>query len=281
MPRRSSTGIAQRVGYTAALSRVWYWSLFVGLYSMIPVVVGDPWNGELDASAFIDAGIGVTIGFLLVFRMNRAYERWWEARSLWGTLVNVSRNLAIKTREIANADAIERAQMRRLIVGFAYGLKNHLRTGAALREVPGFADSDDDPRHVPSYISGQVYTVFAAWRASDRITGEELIVLDRESRALMDVTGGCEKIKNTLMSQSFPTLVRQAMVLYFLYVPWSLAPDLGWFAVPISVFVSYFVVGVEGIAYYVERPFGRDEDHLDLEEICVGIDVSVTEILEA
>ena len=97
----------------------------------------------------------------------------------------------------------------------------------------------------------------------------------------MDVAGGCEKIKGTLMAQSFPILMRQALAVYFLYLPWSLAPDLGWLTVPVAVVLSYFVIGIEGIAYYVERPFGRDEDHLDLEAICSGIDVSVTEILEA
>lgn len=280
MAQRKHTVIARRIAYTEALFRVWYWSLIVGVYAVIPVVVGDPWEGQLDVAPLIDAGITFAFGFLLVFRMNRAYERWWEARSLWGTLVNVSRNLAIKTREIAGADAIERAQMRKLIVGFAYALKKHLRAGAVLREVPGFAEAEDDPRHVPSYIAGQVYTIFAAWRTADRITGEELIVLDSESRVFMDVAGGCEKIKNTLMSQSFPVLVRQALVVYFLYIPWSLAPDMGWLAVPVSILLSYFVIGAEGVAHHVERPFGEEEDHLDLEAICASIDVTVTEILE-
>ncbi len=50
----------------------------------------------------MEGAIAAIIGMLLVFRTNRAYERWWEARSLWGSLVNVSRNLAIKIKVVLN-----------------------------------------------------------------------------------------------------------------------------------------------------------------------------------
>ena len=82
------------------------------------------------------------------------------------------------------------------------------------------------------------------------------------------------------MSQSFPSLSRHALVLYLLYLPWTLASDFGWMTVPFVVVGTYFVVAGEGIAHYVERPFGREDDHLDLQSISEGIDTSVREILE-
>lgn len=104
-------------------------------------------------------------------------------------------------------------------------------------------------------------------------------MLDQELREFMQVAGGCEKIKNTLMAQSFPTLVRQSIFIYLIYLPWSIEPEFGLLTVPLSIGLSYFVIAAEGIAYYVERPFGADDDHLGLEEICDGIRTSVNEIL--
>lgn len=273
--------VARKVGFTAALSRVWYWALVAGAYSAVPVLIGArPWAERFDPSSLVDAVIALILGLFLMFRINRAYERWWEARSLWGKQVNVSRNLAIKTKVLAEPDAMERRRLKTLIVGFAYGLKRHLRGGAVLREVPGFESTADDPKHVPSYIDEQIYGVFSAWRSAGRISGPDLWVLDQEAREFLEVAGGCEKIQSTLMSQSFPSLSRHALVLYLLYLPWSLVGDFGYFAILLTVLISYFVIAAEGIAHYVERPFGTEDDHLDLETICAGIDASVTEILE-
>lgn len=272
--------VVRSVSLTSTLSRVWYVSVLVGAYAALVVVTKASPLRILDASPVIDAALAFALGALLVFRMNRAYERWWEARKLWGKLVNVSRNLAVKARELAGPDALEQAQLRKLIVGHAYGLRNHLREGAALARVPGFEADEASPKHVPSYIVGQVYGLLSAWRSSGRIDGEELLVLDREARELLEVTGGCERIRNTLMSRSFHSLVRQALGLYLFYLPWSLAPEFGWLSVPLAMIITYFVVGTEGIAHFVERPFGEEEDHLDLDAICAGIDASVSEALE-
>jgi len=99
MPLRSRASVARQVGLKAALSltRVWYWLLLVGAYSALPVLIDStPWVERFD-----HAIIALILGLVLMFRINRAYARWWEARTLWGTLVNVSRNLAIKAKTLA------------------------------------------------------------------------------------------------------------------------------------------------------------------------------------
>jgi len=279
MQRRGSP-VARKAGFTAALSRVWYWALVAGAYSALPVLVGEsPWSDRFDPGSIVDAIIALILGLFLMFRINRAYERWWEARSLWGKLVNISRNVAIKAKVLAEPDAMERRRLKTIIVGFSYGLKQHLRGGALLKDVPGFERAQDDPSHVPAYITEQLYGVFSAWRSAGRVSETDLWVLDQEAREFLEVAGGCEKIRNTLMSQSFPSLSRHALVLYLLYFPWSLAAEFGYLTIPLTIMVAYFVTAAEGIAYYVERPFGREDDHLDLESICEGIDASVQEIL--
>src|SRR5260370_28879042 len=39
---------------------------------------------------------GLALGFLVRFRNNHAYDRWWRARKLWGQLINQNRILCLK-----------------------------------------------------------------------------------------------------------------------------------------------------------------------------------------
>ena len=70
---------------------------------------------------------GLALSFLIGFRNNHAYDRWWEARKLWGQLINENRNLCLKVRSLAGIDAADREAVGRLIITFAESLKDHLR----------------------------------------------------------------------------------------------------------------------------------------------------------
>jgi putative membrane protein len=228
----------------------------------------------------IDAALSAAMALLIAFRINRAYERWWEARTLWGTLVNVSRNLAIKIRELRRPDADDRRASRDLIVAFCLGLKDHLRDEPDLAKLPGFETEETAPGHLPSYVVRKLYGLFFRWKASGTLSDEQLWVLDSEARVLLDVCGGCERIKTTLMSVSWRFFTWQCITLYLLTLPWGLVDVFGWWTIPVTILVTYVVMAGEVIAHYVEEPFGVHEDHLDLERICHAIDRSVTEVLD-
>ncbi len=64
-----------------------------------------------------------------------------------------------------------------------------------------------------------------------------------------------------------------------LVFPWGIFDDFGIWTIPISVVIAYLVTAGEGIAAFVEEPFGVEEDHLDLDRICLAIDQSVSQVL--
>jgi putative membrane protein len=227
----------------------------------------------------LEAALTFAMGMLVLFRINRAYERWWEARTLWGALVNASRNLAVKTRQLAQVDQADKQEMGRLIVGFCYVLKDHLRDQSQLSRVPGLADSTDPPEHLPSFIVQQIYGKLKGWIQAGALSREELWIIDSEARMLLEVCGSCERIKDTLMSRSWRLLTRQCLAVYLLVTPWALVEEFRYWTIPITALVAYFIIAAEGIAHYVEEPFGTQEDHLDLEDICSKIEKSVGEII--
>jgi len=272
--------VPRRVGITTPLRQVWLLALPVGAYSCLALFKSSaPFSYVPDIPVAIDAALSVAMALILAFRVNRSYERWWEARTLWGSLVNVSRNLAVKIRELVDPNQDDRQTARDLVVAFSAGLKDHLRSGADLKSLPGFETNEAVPSHVPSYIVARLYRLMKGWQQEGKLSDGQLWILDREARELLEVCGACERIKKTLMSISWRFFTWQCITLYLLVLPWGLVDDLGAWVVPLSTVIAYFVMAGEGIAHYVEEPFGLHEDHLDLDSICAVINTSVSEVL--
>ena len=272
----------ERVGMTVPLLRVWMWAVLVAIYSGLSLLKSyPPFVDVPEIPAGLDAALSFALALIIAFRMNRAYERWWEARTLWGTLVNVSRNLAVKIRELQCPNTEECGQASDLIVAFALGLKDHLRDDPDLRQLPGFESDQSTPGHLPSYIVRRLYRLFERWKSEGMLSDGQLWVLDREARVLLDVCGGCERIKTTLMSISWRSFTRQCIVVYLLVLPWGLVDDFGVWTIPLTFVTAYFVIAGEGIAHHIEEPFGTDEDHLDLKNVTESIRRSVREVLTA
>lgn len=221
----------------------------------------------------------VILGVLLGFRNRESYDRWWEARKLWGQLVNDSRNLCLKVRALNGVPAAEQARVGRLVAGFAVALRNHLRGSGSLRDVPGFEADPASPGHAPLYIAGQVAAAARGWTRGGFMTDFDLLWLDPHVKALMDVCGACERIKNTPIPLSYRSLLRHGLVLYLILTPWFVADEIKWAAAPVMGLLAYFLMGIELTAEDVEEPFGRDEDDLALSVYCETIRKGVGEVL--
>lgn len=220
------------------------------------------------------------LGLLISFRTKVAYDRWWEGRILWGGLVNHSRNLCLKTRELAKLDATERAALGRLVAAFAVALRRHLRGPLRLNELDDFKDDPATPTHVPAHIAGRLMALVANLRTAGRIDGHMHQMLDTNLNAFMDICGACERIRNTPLPTSYLSLLRHGLVLGFLFTPWALVQTLELWVAPLLAVIVYFLFGIELTAEAVEQPFGYDGDDLMLEAYCETIRTSTTDILK-
>jgi ion channel-forming bestrophin family protein len=223
------------------------------------------WSG---VSTILNA---LVLGLLLGFRTQVAYDRWWEGRRLWGQLINDARSLCAKAAALPDLSASARAELGRLVPAFAVALKYLLRGEGGLRRVKGFESAEENPKHVPLFLFGRLTAVLQAERGAGRIAEMDILLLDPHVRGLMDVCGGCERIKNTSIPLSYRALLRHGLVLYLLSTPWLVADHLLWWTVPLGALLGYFLVGVELAAEHVEEPFGRDADDLTLSAYCETI----------
>jgi len=264
------------------LLHVALYAVLVSVYALIPVLIETrtEYRKYLNLPSEVHAVLTLVLGWLLVFRTNASYQRWWEARTLWGALVNTSRNVAIKVTELVPAPKDDLLSIRRDVIAFAVALRDHLRDGASLQRLPGFENSSAKPVHVPGYLVSRMYEQFARWKSAGLMDGDELRVLDEDSRRFLDICGGCERIRNTRLAQSYRAFARQCVFLVLATLPWGIVDAFQWWTVPLTGITSYFMLGLETVAEHVEEPFGRDDDDLDLESLCRTIDVTVSEIFD-
>jgi putative membrane protein len=259
---------SRTLGYVALCA------LLLGVYSVLPIWKEYSRFRDLgDTPSDLHAALSLILGLLLVFRTNAAYGRWWEARILWGGLVNASRNLAMKLVTVGRLQFEEMAPCEQLLKEFPAALMNHLRCSSSQAAATAAA-----PAHRPLQIAQQLYDWLAERKLSHKIDGDELRVIDVELAKLMEICGACERIAKTPMIGSYRVFARQCILLFLLTLPWGIANDFGWWTIPLTIITAYFMIGLEVVAEHVEEPFGLDEDDLDLESICLTIDKSIHEV---
>jgi putative membrane protein len=251
-------------------------AMAMGAYSILPILKEYSSYSDIgDTPSDLHAALSLVLGWLLVFRTNAAYARWWEARTLWGSLINCSRNLAIKIQEFfPDLNSDERRFLSRHLSEFPGALTCHLRK----ETYSGPLFHGAVPTHVPLAISQDIYRWIASRLSNSKLDPDLLRILDCETAKLMDICGACERIAKTPMVRSYRVFARQCIFLFLFTLPWGLVHDFKWWTLPLTIVIAYFMVGMEIVAEHVEEPFGFDEDDLDLEGMSKTISNSVEEI---
>lgn len=243
-------------------------------------------NNHLKNIPIMHGMLGFVISLLLVFRTNTAYDRWWEGRKLWGSLVNNSRNLAIKMAAILPEDDKEdRTYFRRMIALFAFSLRNHLshestRTALFNEDDMGhFVSTIDTEKHIPNQVAAHLFRKIHQLKKAGKLSGDELIVLNAELQSFTDICGACERIKNTPIPFSYSVFLKKFIFFYVMTLPFGYVFSMGYYVVPVVTFIFYVLASLELVAEEIEDPFGVDANDLPTDKISKNIQKHVAEIL--
>lgn len=239
-------------------------------------------EAEFKPTTSMHSLLGIVLGLFLVFRTNSAYDRWWEGRKLWGGLVNSTRNFAMKINACVS-DPEERLFFAMMIPNFVIAVKEALRKGVHIKELEftdeSLAKEIDAAKHKPNMISAHMYRRVNDLYAKGKITGDQLINLDKEQKDFIDLMGACERIKNTPIPYSYSMYIKKFIFIYIVTLPLAFVTLSGYMTVPIVIIIAYVILSVELIAEEIEEPFGRDINDLPTDELCIKIRDNVREIL--
>ncbi|WP_197451953.1 bestrophin family protein [Rosistilla carotiformis] len=274
-------GLIRPLATSKTLTYVAGLALLVGAYSLLPIWLEySVFHDVNDTPSQFHGVLSLVLGLLLVFRTNTAYSRWWEARILWGSLVNACRNLGLKLTSIDGLSPESATRAMDLIVAFPVALRCHLRSDCDDETRDRLQSLVGKPNHIPQAIAAELYAMVWDAKRSGRIDGDELRVLDSELLRLMDICGGCERILKTRIVKSYRIFARQCVGIFLGSLPWALVHDFKIWTLPFTIITAYFMLGLETVAEHVETPFGYDEDDLDLESLCGTIDATVRETFD-
>lgn len=263
--------------------------VFMGLYSWGIVYLEIQYlklsdNSHAKNITVMHTLLGFAISMLLVFRTNTAYDRWWEGRKLWGSLVNNSRNLAIKLQVmLPEDDPASRQFFKQLIPLYALALKRHLlkeSTRLQLDELPHPELPDiNSTTHLPNDIALSMISKVNRLYKEGKLTGDQLIVLNSELQSFTDICGACERIKNTPIPYSYSAFIKKFIFIYVLTLPFGFAFNLGYYSIPVTTFIFYVLASLELIAEEIEDPFGQDSNDLPMQRMAEAIGGNVRDIL--
>lgn len=238
---------------------------------------------------------GGAIGVILGFRNNTAYQRWWEARTLWGSIVNSSRTLARQALTmIAAADDTpeEREQVaaiqRQIVfhhIAYVHALRCHLRDQTAWADLKAFLPPDEiaslkSEKNVPLAIQHRIGLLLRHCYEHKWIDSIRWASLDETLSALMNAQGGAERIKNTPLPVQYDYYPKIAVTVYCLVLPLGLVANLGIFTPIGSTFVGLIFLALDRIGRDLESPFENTINDIPLHSISRTIEINLKQQLQ-
>ncbi|HWK40628.1 MAG TPA: bestrophin family ion channel [Croceibacterium sp.] len=227
---------------------------------------------EIDAVVFTVFGIALSL--FLGFRNNAAYDRWWEARKLWGGLLADLRSLAREV-QLFVPDQARQKSLIRLSLAFIHLHRANLRKIAndprALELGAEFMKAPHPPCAALDVLSAEI----ASARHAEAIDGFGAKALQERLASLTNQQAGCERIVTTPLPYVYSLLIYRTTYLYCLLLPFALIGPAGWMTPLFVGIVAYVFLGLAEVTEDLSHPFGTTPNALPLDAICRAVEISL------
>ncbi|WNW12538.1 bestrophin family ion channel [Pseudomonas sp. DTU_2021_1001937_2_SI_NGA_ILE_001] len=229
--------------------------------------------------------LGSALVVLTSFRNSSAYNRWWEARTLWGALVNNSRSFARQVLTLIDGDSNPvKATLLRRHVAYVKCLSAHLKGDTCGAEVQELISADEfERRHQTNNFPNDLLSISALLVAQEYEAGRlDSIRLARIESTLVDISncqGGMERIANTPLPYPYVAFPRLFITLFCLIVPIGLVETLGWFTPLASTVVGFMLLAIEKIGTDLQSPFRTSEHEIQMKALCENIERNLDSML--
>jgi len=261
--------------------------VLVSIYASVITYINLHWfNHKLTIDSMYFSMLGFVLSLFLVFRLNSAYDRWWEGRKAWGKLINDSRTLALLLN--AHIPAENRALRKFFVVNisnFAIALTWHLRfNNPKAIENMIFVNARTTKElqavnHIPNAVASSMYEKVTEMAKNGEMTEFDKVQIREVMQGLIDVLGVCERIKKTPIPFSHSTFIKLFILIYVFVLPFGLVPVFEYLTIPAVVVMTYAMMGIELISEEIEDPFGEEANSLPTSAMSDTIRDSAYEIL--
>lgn len=259
--------------------------LFISLvyYFQLPL----PWKNLETVTT--NVVFSLVLGLLLVFRTNTAYDRFWEGRKAWGTLVVNIRNLARQIHTaVAAQEEIEKAeknQQLKLLIAFAIATKLHLRRETINTELESLVstlalEKLKQAKTPPLEITIWLGDYLQKQNQKGCLNSYQLTAMNQLIDKLIEGLTNCERILNTPIPLAYTIYLKRLLLVYFLFLPFQLVNTSEWLTTFLVFLISLGLLSVEEIGNEIQEPFGYDPNDLLLDQICQTIQNNVEDLIK-
>ncbi|PQB04091.1 bestrophin family protein [Aureitalea marina] len=261
--------------------------LIVLLVSSAMTFVTNYFNIEYDFPISIPAFLGTAITLVLSFKLNQSYDRWWEARKIWGAIVNDSRSLIVQLIEFT--DEPENKLVReigQLQIAWCYSLAN------ALRKLPPAQQAEDlipdsewskivKQDNIPLGIHVAIAKRVNQLRAEDKLNAYQQVQIDETLVRLTASMGMAERIKNTVFPKKYRLFLHFFIYIFIGTLDIAITGLIHTiFEVPLVVIIALPFFMLEKTALGLQDPFENRPNDTAMSTISTAIDRNIRQLLD-
>ncbi|MCM3607686.1 bestrophin family protein [Cupriavidus pauculus] len=255
-------------------------TLFAAVITAAHGRIGD-WKVSLNFVPF--SLIGLTLAIFLGFRNSTSYARYWEARTLWGSVLNESRSLTRQALTLV-ADKSHARQLAYRLCIFIHALRHQLRGTDAWADLAPFMDEADAARLKAVRYRPAIALLLAGEWVGDRLRAGQLAAplahsMETSLNQLSTALGGCERIAGTPIPFTYSVIIHRCIYLYCALLPFGLLDTIGLMTPVIVCFIAYTFFALEALSAEIEEPFGEEANDLALTAMTYMIESTVLEMI--
>jgi putative membrane protein len=277
----------KQIPFSYILNKIKYDLIYVFVLAAIVLYVTNVYENLIpEMPLTIPAFIGTAISILLSFKLNQSYDRWWEARKVWGSIVNDSRSFVLQLQAFVvndHEDKVRKLSYRQ--IAWCYSLGQSLRNLDSLSGIENFVSSEDlselkSHSNKPLAILQLNTLDLKSLKEQGKIDVFSHLQLDETMVRLCDSQGKTERIKNTIFPQTYRLFLHFIIYLFIVTLSISLK-DLDWyFEVPLLLLISSAFFLLEKSATHMQDPFENKPTDTAMTAIARTIEINIKQLLK-
>lgn len=234
-------------------------------------------------SPIIPTVLGTAIAFFIGFNNNQAYDRWWEARKIWGALVNDSRSFARNLINFVEGDEETVKIMVRRHIAFIYALKANLRYTVDGIYIKYLTEADKNEVDQQSNMHNAILNIQAKdlqkLLKANQIDGFKFIEMNEMLTRLTDSMGMCERIRNTVFPTTYSYLTKVFIWLFVVTFTLVISQDMGYWSIFMGWLIGFVFVSTQINGMRLVNPFETNSSSLPLNNISRTIEINLLQMI--
>ncbi len=231
--------------------------------------------------SYIGAFLITAISLLLSFKLSQSYDRWWEARKIWGEIVNDSRSFVVQLKNFTNDtdnEIVKRMALRQ--IAWCYSLSQSLREQDPLKNIDSFLDKNEisllkNKSNVPLAILDNNTIDLSILHKEKKINDYQQVQIDKTIVRLLASMGKAERIKNT----DFPKTYRETLYIFIfitlISLSFSFSDMSGFLEIPVIIIIAIPFFLLNKIAKNIEDPFENRPTDTPMTSISRTIEINI------